>query len=152
MKWNVLYFASAYYSNLYSIVNFTFSCRFRCHLLLWMSYNFCVFSSHQSITSKIHDDIFHMSEISRKKKKKNSMFKTERLFSSSLTIWLQPPFFSINDLHFGHPFVYFVMYKTVSSLLSFSHFSIKLHEIGSWKSAPQLKQKLKPHTHVHFCW
>lgn len=70
----------------------------------------------------------------------------------SLTIWLQPPFFSIRDLHFGHPLVYFVIYRTVSSLLSFSHFSIKPHEIGSWWSALQLKQKLKPQVHVHFCW
>lgn len=68
--------------------------------------------------------------------------------ASTLTIWLQPPFFSICEKQWGHSFVYFPRYWLVAT--SFSHSFINLQGIGSCGSLPQWKQKLVPHTQVQF--
>lgn len=121
---------------------FTVSCRYHHHLLPDTMHSFCDWPNCWSTTSKIHVGIFRMSKTTNNQPKRWMRTLKLKRNKRRLTMWLQPPFFSISDLHFGHPFVYFVMYMTVSSLSSFDHLVTKSHGIGSWWSQLQLKQNV----------
>lgn len=70
--------------------------------------------------------------------------------AGTLTIWLQPPSFSIVTLHFGHSFVFAAIQLDVSE--SSSHFLIhffkKRHSTGSCQFSPHSKQNTCAHLHV----
>jgi hypothetical protein len=61
-------------------------------------------------------------------------------------IWLQPPFFSMVELHFGHSFVFADIQLAVSESSShfFIHFFTNAQGAGWWSSWVQPKQKARP--------
>lgn len=119
--------------------------QFHCHRIGCI--RFYVFSNCQSTANRIHENIFDKSAIKIETRKFAKRFDLH----DKLTMWLQPPFFSMDDAHFGQPFVCLRRYSIVLSLSFFFQFLISVHGIGSWGSSPQVKQKLWPHTHLQFC-
>lgn len=59
---------------------------------------------------------------------------------------MQPPFFWMLTLHFGHGLVFFKIHDCASksSALTFDHSTSNEHSIGSWDSSWHLKQKKIP--------
>jgi len=64
-------------------------------------------------------------------------------------IWLQPPFFSMVETHFGHSFVFADIQFAVSESSShfLTHFFTNEQGVGWWSVTEQPKQKECPQLH-----